>query len=407
MKLLVVLTITYILLVQSTVLAAWPNDNRRRQRHRLTSMSPEEQIQNILPKIPTPGNPFPNMDPNDPNTMLIQTTLKVDNKFNPIYAYVPDFSKGDPDIALYAFQMAKEVFPRLDINKYLKIIDEMVEDIKKMVKDNPDPDFRIRVMNTYLFKVQGFHYDQDDLLGKKLKNRYLNGLLDTKSGSCTTLPLLYLVLAQRLGYPIYPVAAPQHLFCRYTGPNCPQPNIDPAAMGSYTSNEEYAFVLQIPVKGIEVGTYLKTMTYKQYVGDLLGENGTHWARRGKIEGNIKFMEKGIRYMEGAVRLNPYAAEMYRVLGIAYQDLKKMYEYAKIHQKDNAPQPLNARDIQNQVIGKTLYESLLMSSLSSRSEGAMKKARELWVAPHCPDNYWLVQKERQQLYNSMKALWKKE
>ena len=39
--------------------------------------------------------------------------------------------------------------------------------------------------------------EDDDLYGEQLTNRYLNGILDTKAGSCTTLPLLYLVLAQR------------------------------------------------------------------------------------------------------------------------------------------------------------------------------------------------------------------
>ena len=118
------------------------------------------------------------------------------------------------DIGRVALMFAKEAYPTLEVEAYSSKLDQMVHEIRALTKGSKDPDHRIRVMNTYLYKHQGFQYDHGDSYARKLKNRYLNGLLDTKSGSCFTMPLLYLALAQRLGYPVYPVSAPQHLLLR-------------------------------------------------------------------------------------------------------------------------------------------------------------------------------------------------
>jgi regulator of sirC expression with transglutaminase-like and TPR domain len=90
-------------------------------------------------------------------------------------------------VALY---LASEIFPKLNIKAYSKQLDRLVADIRHFTNtmrsrtaDATKPDYLIRAMNTYLYKRLGFHYDQDDLNALQLKNRYLNGVLDTKAGS--------------------------------------------------------------------------------------------------------------------------------------------------------------------------------------------------------------------------------
>jgi regulator of sirC expression with transglutaminase-like and TPR domain len=126
--------------------------------------------------------------------------------------------ENDIDIGIVALTLSKEVFPNIDIQAYSKRIDIMVSDIRRLTKGSTDPDYRVRAMNTYLYKRKGFAYDTSDLETKKPENRFLSGYMDTRKGSCVTMPLLYLVLAQRLGYPVYPVPAPDHLFLRYIEP---------------------------------------------------------------------------------------------------------------------------------------------------------------------------------------------
>ena len=140
------------------------------------------------------------------------------------------------DIGHICLLFAKEAYSELDVDEYSKKLDHMVWEIQKYTRDmgdESDPDHRIRCLNSYFYRYKGFHFDNDDPYASKLKNRYINGLIDTKSGSCFTLPLLYLALAQRLGYPVYPVSAPQHLFLRYVDPNLEMRNIEATGGGGY------------------------------------------------------------------------------------------------------------------------------------------------------------------------------
>lgn len=228
-------------------------------------------------------------------------------------------SEEEIDIGLVSLELAKEVYPDLDVKKYSEKIDRMVEDVRKLTNGSKDPDHRIRMMDNYFYLDQGIHYDQDDPYAKQLKNRYLNGILDSNSGSCTTMPLLYLAIAQRLGYPIYPVAAPQHLFLRYVSPGFKEDNIEVTGGGAYVSNEDMIYEMEIPQKGVESGTYLATMTLRQLLGDLIAENGLYWSFEKKE------YERGTKYIEIGLSLNPKNAEMYRAISDAYYKLAGEYE----------------------------------------------------------------------------------
>ena len=102
----------------------------------------------------------------------------------------------DIDIGIAALTLAKGIYPDLDIKAYSEKIDAMVAAARIVAKGSTDPDYRIRALNTFLYKYAGIKYDMSDPNAEKLQNRYLNGILDTKMGSCVTMPILYLAIAQ-------------------------------------------------------------------------------------------------------------------------------------------------------------------------------------------------------------------
>ena len=215
------------------------------------------------------------------------------------------------DIGISALVLAKEVFPEVNIQSYSAKIDTIVSAIKTLTCGRTDPDYRVRALNTHLYKVFGMNYDLADPYVKKIKNRYINGVLDSKKGSCVSMPLLYLAVAQRLGYPIYAVSAPQHFFLRYVDPGFTNQNIEATGGGGYSSNEEYIASLQISLDALAQGTYLRTLTNREYLGLLIEQNGIYWGRHNNNE-------KAIEYLEIATRLNPRAADSIRSLGVAYR-----------------------------------------------------------------------------------------
>lgn len=287
------------------------------------------------------------------------------------------------DIGRACLLFAKEAYPDLDIDEYSKKLDQMVKEIQKYTRetgDYNDPDHRIRSINTYLYRYKGFHYDNEDLYAHKLKNRYINGLLDTMSGSCVTMPLLYLALAQRLGYPVYPVSAPQHIFLRYIDPNLKMQNIEATNGGGYSPDEAYINDMEIPNKGIETGAYLRTMTYKEFLAELFIENAGYWAKNHNAP-------RAIRYWEESFKLNPRNAEVYRILGNYYFELAKyeMEKYQSGYYPKVSNNPFVQRDIRNSQLA---YRDQLIA----KGEEFRHKAEELGAAPPLPKNYWIIQEQ---------------
>ena len=181
-----------------------------------------------------------------------------------------EMSEKKIDIGIVALTLAKEVYPDLDVKAYSAKIDKLVKKIKDFTEGKTDPTYRIGALNTYLYKYEKFRYDFSEIDNSKLENRYLNGILDTKRGTCVTMPLLYLAVAQRLGYPVYPVAAPDHLFLRYVDPKLKKQNIEATGGGGYSPDEIYKKDLGITEKGIKSGSYLRTLTYRELFSRLAG-----------------------------------------------------------------------------------------------------------------------------------------
>jgi regulator of sirC expression with transglutaminase-like and TPR domain len=220
-------------------------------------------------------------------------------------------TENEIDIGVVALVLAKEVFPEIDIQNYSAKIDTIVSDVKTLTRGSTDPDYQVRALNTHLYRVFGMQYDMNDPYVKKIQNRYINGILDTKKGSCVSMPLLYFAVAQRLRYPVYPVSVPQHIILRYVDPRMKMQNIEATGGGGYSPNEEYIASLQISFAALVQGTYLRTLTYREYLGLLIEQNGIYWGKRNNND-------RSIEYLEIAVKLNPRAADSIRSLGIAYR-----------------------------------------------------------------------------------------
>src|SRR5690606_35916954 len=109
------------------------------------------------------------------------------------------------DLGLAVLVLAKEAYPSLNVNRFLDILDYQASQVDYLLQGVEDPEARIGMMNTYLYKPGWwndsltFTYDINDLEARAKENQFLNGLISTRRGSCVTMPMLWMVLADRLG----------------------------------------------------------------------------------------------------------------------------------------------------------------------------------------------------------------
>ncbi len=196
------------------------------------------------------------------------------------------------DIGLASLILAKEFYPNLNIPFFLKAFDYLGDRFLYYFGKYTNPDDRIAALNTYLYRPGfwndsvAFSYDDDDLEVAKLKNNFINGYIASKKGSCITMPLLYIIMGQKIGFPIYPVRSAKHFFARYI-PEKPikhfRENIEATNGGGFISDEQYKEDILIPERAIKNGVYLRTLTKKQYIASLLLVNADEYLRQRNIE----------------------------------------------------------------------------------------------------------------------------
>ncbi|MCC6677436.1 MAG: hypothetical protein IT436_09850 [Phycisphaerales bacterium] len=198
-------------------------------------------------------------------------------------------AKGVPDLA------------GIDFAKYAKVVDGWAERIgAALVAREPgeaatspayqaDPDiWRTGGMAMALAGSSiGIGYSRD----VKLTNHadlFVPGLIDTKRGTCSNMPVLYMAVARRLGWPLKAVVAADHMWCRWDDGK-KRFNLEATSstseggMGSFATppDESYRKDFKVSPKAEEVGSDLATLTARQTLGVYLQQRAGYYRESGK------------------------------------------------------------------------------------------------------------------------------
>ena len=112
-----------------------------------------------------------------------------------------------------AFLVEKYQYPDLVFSEMEKKIEGISKDIWLELNKNLTALENTRVLNLIFFKTYKFSGNFTNLLAPQ--NNFINQLLETKKGNPLSLGILYSVLAQRLGLPIYGVNLPRNFLLVY------------------------------------------------------------------------------------------------------------------------------------------------------------------------------------------------
>lgn len=107
--------------------------------------------------------------------------------------------------------------PELDEERVAARIGRMTEDLMLQLDPGDGAEVMLRRLARYLYEEQYFSGNTGDYYNPE--NSYLHSLLKTKKGIPISLSSLYLVLAHRLGLPIYGVGMPGHFLVKYDDGN--------------------------------------------------------------------------------------------------------------------------------------------------------------------------------------------
>ena len=183
---------------------------------------------------------------------------------------------------------------------------------------NSEGYFRMLMMSVVMYEDFGIRYnpnritlpgrvDPNDRFFANALDIFLNGLIEgQKTGTCSSMPVLYIAIGRRLGYPLKLVTTKAHLFVRWES-DAGRFNVEATGKGMNRYDDEHFKQWPFPVSDVEIRTegYLKSLTIAEELAVFLSLRGNCLKEAGR------FKEASACYAK-AVQLAP-ASNAYRAL----------------------------------------------------------------------------------------------
>ena len=113
---------------------------------------------------------------------------------------------------------------------------------------------------------QPYQYDFTDPKGTKVKNKLLPTYLVTKKGNCVSMPLLFIVLGQRLGIDVTASTAPRHVLVKYTDSGTGQTyNLETTSGANFSRDVWYQQTMNITNEALANRIYLQKLSKQETV----------------------------------------------------------------------------------------------------------------------------------------------
>jgi regulator of sirC expression with transglutaminase-like and TPR domain len=107
-----------------------------------------------------------------------------------------------------------------------------------------------------------FRYDLDNPLGTNVTDKLLSHFLETRLGNCVSMPVMFVILGQKLGLPVTLSTAPLHVFAKFKKDSGQWQNIEVTSYGTIT-DLHYEQQMAIPPLAMQNKLWLQTLTRRQ------------------------------------------------------------------------------------------------------------------------------------------------
>ncbi|MEA2624702.1 MAG: hypothetical protein QOD06_747 [Candidatus Binatota bacterium] len=127
------------------------------------------------------------------------------------------------DLAEAALWIAHLEYPDLDVDAYLRRLDDLAAEAWERIAPVPSVPEKIAHLNHFLFVEYGFQGNRDDFYDPR--NSFLNEVIDRRKGIPISLGVVYAEVGRRLGLPIVGVGFPGHFLVKHA--SHPEILVDP------------------------------------------------------------------------------------------------------------------------------------------------------------------------------------
>ncbi len=180
--------------------------------------------------------------------------------------------------------------PSVDVSATLTQLDIITAEIREALPQGPSSFDTAQYLRAYLYALgpwnthTPFQYDLTDPLGTKMENKLLHNYLASRKGNCVSMPLLFIILGQRLGLEVTASVAPLHIFVKYFDPATGTTHNIETTDGALAVDDDYYVQKHgISEQALETGLYLQALTKKETVAMMMTLLCEHYEKTGKWE----------------------------------------------------------------------------------------------------------------------------
>ena len=182
--------------------------------------------------------------------------------------------EAQQDYATAAIAFGKLIDPNTDAAIDKAMIDRLVDASRQMAGPNPNDSYKLSATRQAIYVAglwnynRAFSYDLANPFGQNPKDRLLSTYIRTRKGNCVSMPILFLIVADRIGLNVHLAAAPLHLLVRYTDPQGVDHNLETTSGGHEARTEWYRQNLPMSDKAIASGIYMRTLTKRESIAEM-------------------------------------------------------------------------------------------------------------------------------------------
>ncbi|MBS0385336.1 MAG: hypothetical protein JSS00_08300 [Proteobacteria bacterium] len=220
-------------------------------------------------------------------------------------------------------------------------IEALTTAARSLAGDSPDDARRLAAVRTVIYRSgdwnqnRPFAYDHADPFGRNIRNKLMATYLDTRLGNCVSMPILFLILADRLGVNVRLSTAPHHVFVRYVDAAGHATNLETTSGGLPSRDKWIRQNMPMTDEAVASGIYLRTQSRRETVATMattVEEYLCHAQRD----------EEAIAVADAILQVAPRNVECILYRGSVYGRLFEREFSARYVDEAQIPQSLHAR-----------------------------------------------------------------
>jgi regulator of sirC expression with transglutaminase-like and TPR domain len=209
--------------------------------------------------------------------------------------------EADIDLARAMLTIDHMIDPGIDVTATLSQLDSMAQGIKAILPAGASSRLTMDALRYHMYQPspwnsnRPFQYDLDDPFGANVRNKLLPTYLTTRKGNCVTMPLLFIILGQKLGVDVTASTAPNHVFVKYRDADGNIYNLETTSGAGFTRDVWIRQQFPMTDEALASGIYMRPLTRKETIGIMVGTLLESYAQRGLNQQRIAMAKLALEF----------------------------------------------------------------------------------------------------------------